>query len=1396
MIYLRKLAHEFAKTERDFDPATNTNLATNYLGAGEITAMQYPELDKGQKFLHFKTRLDSSILTSDAIISDLFNIQFKQHNSHARNKDMIRALEQFDKQMDNAQNNNFADMSININNFAYDDNKSSDGFDSGLGHHSGDSDPRTPGNRLSSAYDNTNTTHADKYPYLNRIGILTDRSIVGFFPIIANQLLFLLNSAVIDDTIILISKVLVRLVHRINNILKMPNITECFVEKIFKINTFSEQQQSDFHSNAQPGDIFQSQHYSHDSILRALVLSLDMRLKINDKEVYSGDIAELVLINLGWFLNLIFKSMVQLLFFKNKNSISRKGRFNNEFKENLEKLVTFVIYQLQYCKKNRRVVNNAIIDIARFMSRSLCVMDRGFIFGLIQKLLKELEKTYFSDIKMVNEKSVAVASNDHSLSHQSEDHDVSRENKVEKEREARNHPNLRSQRNIKQFSNYARYTTPGSNDIINLKLDIIKILCEHQNFTQLNLPSLDDLRLKLSLDEDYMKQHFLLGLLLFHLQTSLVNDQMKERIVSIFRDVVLKHEIDDRYSGICKFRIFSLYLPFLNIMSKYLNDMNNKNRLSDKPDKTMANLCLTWTTILNNSQPGILQKYWSSLTNAEIVKFIKVLKFIVDLFKYQSGQCFEGSNSIKEQNIDSSYISSQTSHYMYKSIISTLLQLIKLSQSKVSSETTFKEILEVLVNILKNRPSNLNYISSLNFIRVFSNKFGKSLLTFKHSKTALIDLVQEILNLFSISFKEVREEAAITYFTLLKNNFEHMHRQNINTFFTHSIISFHKMMGQKKSLTDSGPKTKNFKNTIALLVAIVNQLKPGSSNCSYTNHELTKFKQQILDLLSRLDKITTRTAELPRLEYNNELLIENYYDIATSYDTSKDIKYTWLKSIEDRHIGWGNYVEAAIAGIQALKIKLQIYFETENLGEIYFKDYLKIFQSCLENISSTVRLQMNENLWTTMKKVSPSDKPGDSLNAVETTDPNSKQTYDEILELIHHPKFGVINLLISAKRYESVLDLYKIITPIVEFQKDIPNLSTIFTKQSQVCKKWENDQNKRYFGSYFRVRYFGKGYSDDENLYGEEYVYKEPDITSLADFKSKLETQFHNSHQTANSSLEFETSSKEITDKMLLNISDPLDMSRDSGNINKTKSYDIKKKTYIQISYLVPLLDDTSDLEINTSIPSDDSSKTNFARHTNINKFIFEYQTNSEGHKIKTIIKCQDNFPNIKTRIPTSRPHKSISLSPIMAAIEEMDKKSRQFEKAILESKNSGNLTLLEMHVNGSVAANVNGGPVSKYAVIFFGSQKLNSNHASIPDLKSINKLKTSFRRFTKLCYLGVKKFGDLANAEKIKTVEYFEECLDSMIEDLSGLMKEDLRQSAINVESVRKGNEGDSVYI
>ena len=112
-----------------------------------------------------------------------------------------------------------------------------------------------------------------------------------------------------------------------------------------------------------------------------------------------------------------------------------------------------------------------------------------------------------------------------------------------------------------------------------------------------------------------------------------------------------------------------------------------------------------------------------------------------------------------------------------------------------------------------------------------------------------------------------------------------------------------------------------------------------------------------------------------------------------------------------------------------------------------------------------------------------------------------------------------------------------------------------------------------------------------------------------------------------------------------------------------------------------------------------------------------------EQYKRKTIIKPSLHFPYVKTRILVKE-SKSIVLSPIEVAIEDVQKKIEELEAAIRPPDPK----MLQLVLQGCIGTTVNQGPL-EMANVFLGD--LLDGTRKTPD-KHQNKLRLCFKDFSK----------------------------------------------------------------
>uniref|UniRef100_A0ACB8EM78 Dedicator of cytokinesis protein 7 n=1 Tax=Sphaerodactylus townsendi TaxID=933632 RepID=A0ACB8EM78_9SAUR len=218
------------------------------------------------------------------------------------------------------------------------------------------------------------------------------------------------------------------------------------------------------------------------------------------------------------------------------------------------------------------------------------------------------------------------------------------------------------------------------------------------------------------------------------------------------------------------------------------------------------------------------------------------------------------------------------------------------------------------------------------------------------------------------------------------------------------------------------------------------------------------------------------------------------------------------------------------------------------------------------------------------------------------------------------------------------------------------------------------------FGTYFRVGFYGSRFGD---LDEQEFVYKEPSITKLAEISHRLE-EFY---------------AERFGDEVV-------EIIKDSNPVHKNKLD--PNKAYIQLTYVEPFFD-TYELKdrINVILT---------IRTTTWRDLLHVLHTSSQ--------------PWI-TRINVIR-KEEIILIPIEVAIEDMQKKTQ--ELAFATHQDPADAKMLQMVLQGCVGTTVNQGPL-EVAQVFL---------AEIPDDPKLyrhhNKLRLCFKDFTKRCEDALRK--------------------------------------------------------
>lgn len=295
--------------------------------------------------------------------------------------------------------------------------------------------------------------------------------------------------------------------------------------------------------------------------------------------------------------------------------------------------------------------------------------------------------------------------------------------------------------------------------------------------------------------------------------------------------------------------------------------------------------------------------------------------------------------------------------------------------------------------------------------------------------------------------------------------------------------------------------------------------------------------------------------------------------------------------------------------------------------------------------------------------------------------------------------------------YEAVNEVYKVLIPIHEANRDAKKLAAIHGRLQDAFSKIVHQDGKRMFGTYFRVGFYGSRFGD---LDEQEFVYKEPAITKLAEISHRLEAFYGERFG-----------------------EDGVEVIKDSNPVDKCKLD--PNRAYIQITYVEPYFDA---YEMKDRITYFDKNY-NLRRFMYCTPFTLDGRAHGDLHeqfKRKTILTVSHAFPYIKTRINVIHKEEVI-LTPIEVAIEDMQKKTQ--ELAFATHQDPADPKMLQMVLQGSVGTTVNQGPL-EVAQVFLSEipndPKLFRHH---------NKLRLCFKDFTKKCEDALRKNKSLIGPDQ-----------------------------------------------
>ncbi|XP_029337357.1 dedicator of cytokinesis protein 6 [Mus caroli] len=1054
--------------------------------------------------------------------------------------------------------------------------------------------------------------------------------------------------------------------------------------------------------------------------------------------VVSGSaVRELVLQHAWFFFQLMVKSMELHLLLGQRLDTPRKLRFPGRFLDDIAALVASVgLEVITRVHKDMKLAERLNASLAFFLSDLLSIADRGYIFSLVRAHYKQVATRLQS--------------------------------------------------------------APNPTALLTLRMDFTRILCSHEHYVTLNLPccplsppaspspSVSSTTSQSStfssqapdpkvtsmfeLSGPFRQQHFLSGLLLTELALALDPEAegaslLHKKAISAVHSLLCSHDVDSRYAeATVKAKVAELYLPLLSLARDTLPQLHGfaegsgqRSRLASmldsdtegegdigstiNPSVAMAIaggplapgsrtsisqgpstaarsgcplsaessrtllVCVLW--VLKNAEPALLQRWAADLALPQLGRLLDLLYLCLAAFEYKGKKAFERINSLTfKKSLD-----------MKARLEEAILGTIGARQEMVRRSRERSPF---------GNQENVRWRKSATHWRQTSDRVDKTKDEMEHE--ALVDgnlateaslVVLDMLEIVvqTVMLSEARESILSA---VLKVVLYSLGSAQSALFLQHGLAT-------QRSLVSKFPELLFEEDTELCADLCLRLLR----HCG-----------------SRISTIRTHASA------SLYLLMRQNFEIGHNFARVKMLVTMSLSSL----VGTTqNFSEEHLR--KSLKTILTYAEEDIGLKDSTFAEQVQDLMFNLHMIlTDTVKMKEHqedpEMLMDLMYRAPPCGKslwPPEATHLMPYSSSEASlwphcQLLGQLmfLGMLSWPvktRVGVSPVEHQGGLYEAVNEVYKNLIPILEAHRDYKKLAAVhgklqeaFTKIMHQSSGWE-----RVFGTYFRVGFYGTRFGD---LDEQEFVYKEPSITKLAEISHRLE--------------EFYT--ERFGD-------DVVEIIKDSNPVDKSKLD--PQKAYIQITYVEPHFD-TYELK---------DRVTYFDRNYGLRAFLFctpftpdgrAHGELAEQHKRKTLLSTEHAFPYIKTRIRVCHREETV-LTPVEVAIEDMQKKTR--ELAFATEQDPPDAKMLQMVLQGSVGPTVNQGPL-EVAQVFLSEipedPKLFRHH---------NKLRLCFKDFCKKCEDALRKNKALIGPDQKEYHRELERHYSRLREALQPLLTQRLPQ-------------------
>eukprot|EP01117_Protostelium_nocturnum_P015724 TRINITY_DN611_c0_g1_i2.p1 TRINITY_DN611_c0_g1~~TRINITY_DN611_c0_g1_i2.p1 ORF type:complete len:1956 (-),score=658.81 TRINITY_DN611_c0_g1_i2:97-5964(-) len=578
-----------------------------------------------------------------------------------------------------------------------------------------------------------------------------------------------------------------------------------------------------------------------------------------------------------------------------------------------------------------------------------------------------------------------------------------------------------------------------------VKFNWMKVIADFEHYIPLNLVENIDINpLQIAeIPQKFWKKHFLTGLLLHEVNISLKENMNREQWITLFKNLLRKHEFDPRYQGQNMTLVCDIYFPFILMVTSESDTIHTLN------EGLIHKWILSFLFILKHCSIELLKSWLAKESQNRKDSFLKFLLLGLNHFMDKNECC--------EVNV----LSLQILMIFVESFDKTLNR-----EDNPLNDTIF--------TILKKLLSSQNdlFISKVyNYLNVIITKLSKAIFI---SKTVRYfeDLLYVILNHCNSTNLTIQSKASTILYLLMRLNW--LEVRSIARIRHFAQVSSSRFIGEKK-------KNEGLKHALQKIMEYCeDQLK----NVNATMRDIEGFTFQANELIQRLMDISKYDNKIALNWVDEESTADIYRQIADDYIDSPDLRLTWLDNLALIQVQWGNIEEAAQSKIAlAYLICQHLNRNSPNL------------------LPPELRRDVETSPFTT---ISPNVFHDLQLSEAVFVDESRFQSSNWSLNGLVSFLRDASTLLARERRYEMCLEIFHILMLIHKHDKNYAEMIKWAEQYKELAENLVKVtvEGREVFSRYYRITFFGKAWAN--HIDNRSFIYKKKYKFTIGDIAQSI----------------------------------------------------------------------------------------------------------------------------------------------------------------------------------------------------------------------------------------------------------------------------------------------------